>query len=114
MKTEERIFHDRIFEVVRNFVEYKKYQGKQENAIKVLVKSLPDYDPKMCTALFTDCCEAYKDAVPLVKSNITYYTNKAKKNPIPDEVAYRDKYKHIPEQLLTWTIGWVYHWYHER
>ncbi len=105
--------NDKVFEVLRNFMEYGNYQGKPANAVKAIRKSFPDITQQACTDLFNACCLAYKDAVILVKENNLHYA-KNSKDPLEAEQLFRKAHALVPEEILNWTIGWIYHWYYER
>jgi hypothetical protein len=113
-------YYDRLFSMVRNFVEYGNYQRNPEKAIQLLWKKyFPNKPKEECAHDFNTCCSAYTDAIGLVKTNELhykqYYSNPQKTDlPIEAEMAYRKLYPTVPEKLLNSFIGWTYHWHCER
>lgn len=107
-------FNDKLFDVLRNFMEYGNYSGKAEKAVAAIRKSDPNASKEEITILFENCMNAYKDAIILVQQNISYYSSNPR-DPLEEEIQYRKKYQTIiPDQVLSWILGWIYHWYHER
>jgi hypothetical protein len=109
----EREFLDKLFQVLRNFVEYGNYQGKIENAVKAIHKSFPSRSNEELTLQLEECISAYKEAILLVNENLAHYSSK-KNSPLEAEMQFRKKHEKIGDTMLTWIIGWIYHWHHER
>jgi len=106
-------YEDKVFAVLRNFMEYKEYKGESKKAVKVILKKFPDVPEEDCTILFDLCCKAYTDALELVKENHQHYSVPSPGD-LKAELHFRKKYKEVPDKILTWVIGWIYHWYYER
>lgn len=94
-------------------MEYGNYQGKIMKAVDAIKKSYPKKSKEELAIMFEQCVEAYKDAIRLVKENIQYYSSENKK-PLEAEIQFKEKHSQVPEQILIWITGWVYHWHHER
>jgi hypothetical protein len=106
-------FEDKVFQTLRNFMEYGNYQGKVDKAVAAIKKSYPQRSKEELIVLFERCIEAYKEAILLVKENIQYYSSENRSS-LPAEIQFKTNHSQVPEQLLDWIIGWVYHWHHER
>jgi hypothetical protein len=109
----EREFLDKLFQVLRNYAEYKMYGGKMQKAVATIRKKHPEIPELELILLFGNCVAAYNEAVDLVMQNIPHYSSADKKEFEP-EIQFRKKYSVVPEEILNWTIGWVYHWHYER
>lgn len=102
-----------MFQVLRNYAEYGNYQGKIERAVTSIRKSFPDRSKEDVTSQLEKCVIAYKEAVILVNENSAYYSSK-NDTLLEAEIQFRKKYSGVNDQMLTWIIGFIYHWYHER
>jgi len=109
----ERDFLDKLFQVLRNFTEYGNYQGKIDKAVAAIKKSYPDRSKEELTALFQNCVSAYKGAIELVKANVAYYASLSK-DELEAETQFKKKHSEVPDQMLQWILGWIYHWHYER
>ncbi len=106
-------FEEKVFEVLRNYIEYKQYSGNTSKAVTIIHKSFPNRPKEEISTYFDQCIKAYNEAILLVKDNISFYKN-ANRNILKEEAEFRVKHFYISKLLIDWMIGWIYHWHHER
>jgi hypothetical protein len=115
-----RAFPDRLFDVVRNFVEYGLYAHDINKAAKILHKHHPDVPLAACEEEFRKHMTAYTDAIAFVEENKEYYgrlrnNSSAGLPPISDnEFHFFRKHPDVPQSTLRTMIYFIFDWRHVR
>ena len=68
-----KTFSDRLFDVVRNFIEYGNYARDINKAARIIHKHHPDISLATCEAEFRKYMAAYIDAISFVDEHKDYY-----------------------------------------
>lgn len=109
-----REFYATTFDVLRNYREYKSYQGKIASAVKVIAKKHPDIPISEINALFNKSLIIYNEALELIKQYPDFNSNSPLHLSPSMQMEFMMKYNEFPEEYLNWIMGWIYHWYFER
>lgn len=110
---------ERIFSIVRNFVEYGYYKKNEALAIKTLAKHLPNITIPDCTAAFTNAVTIYHEASDDLDKRIRQCREK-KQNPDVKQLQEEQielfvrNNPGISKKLIAMIVYWIYHWHYER
>jgi hypothetical protein len=115
-----RTFPDRLFYVVRNFVEYGNYARDIKKAARIIHGHHPDIPSATCETEFRKYMGAYIDAVTFVDEHREYYhrqwdTETAGSAPkSKDELLFLKKHSGVPENTIMEMIYFIFAWHHLR
>mgnify|MGYP001011978012 FL=1 len=118
-------FEERVYTVVRNFVEYGNYGGSEKRASAVIRKHCPERNAETCLTAFRVYRHAYLDAVVFVKRQASYYHDLRQSREIPrtgsgswpkspEEAAFTAEHPEVPEEWILTMLWFIYDWHHVR
>ncbi len=113
-------FNERVLYIVRNFIEYGRYDRDEKKAVRIIHKHHPEKTLTACQDQFTIYAKAYTDAILFVKKNQERYWA-LKKNQqrgqwikSKEEVVFIQEHRDIPEDMQIWMIWFIFDWHHVR
>ena len=117
-------FEDRLFHVVRNFMEYGNYGGRK-GAVKAIARHHRDRSAGECERAFDDFLRAYGDAIPFVEKHVEYYRELYARKTVPRdgdgryalsafERDFAAAHGTVPERSIITMIWFIFDWRHVR
>jgi hypothetical protein len=113
-------FNERVFCVVRNFIEYGNYGKDKKKAVATIHHHHPEIPLSECDDAFNAFLQVYSDTISFVNANKDHY--RAIKNDPPagkwpttkEEAAFFREHDNVPEDIIRAMIWFIYDWRHVR
>lgn len=112
---------NRLFTIIRNFIEYDSYGKDSKIAIATLRKYHPELLFDECKNLFELYLQTYRDVVVFLEKNHSYYlsvystiTRHEMDNPPQEEKVFIAEHPDVPEKVIRMMIYWIVDWYYIR
>jgi hypothetical protein len=113
-------FTERVFCVVRNFIEYGNYGKDKKKAVATIHRYHPEIPLSECDDAFHAYLQVYSDTISFVNANKDYY--RAFKNDPPtgkwpitkEEAPFFREHSNVPEDIIRSIIWFIYDWRHVR
>ncbi len=123
MKRKPFTFEERLFSMVRNFVEYGSYGKDLKRAVKRLHSYHSERILEDCGRLFRDYLKAYLAAIDFVDTHQEYYSEKYRERQSgkavspgnsKKELEFMNKHKEVPASEIDAMIFFIFDWHHLR